>query len=381
MFEIEKIDKYDKLVVLEEEWNLLLNKSEINTIFLTHEWITNWWKYFGQDKELFVLVVKNNDKIVGIAPLMLTVSKILSIKTKKIQFIGTPLSDYCDFIIEEEKEKALKAIYNHLLKNRKLWNSISLEEIPAHSSSLSLSKNILKGMTKHFDIVFSNKCLSMTFKGMDYEELEKKLKKKDISKNMKYFNKNGSIISYEVTDLSEAYALLNIFFEQHIKIWDKKGIPSMFKEDKYKEFFINLTNELLPKGKVGIWVLKFNQKPISMQFGFDYNNKYLEYCITYDLEYSKKGPGTILNKFLLENYFQRGYKEVDFSRGTEPYKYRFANKTTNNLGINVHKNTITYMFSKVYNKTKENIMKNEKLHKFVSRYKNKVVHRLSTIPK
>lgn len=365
-FTVNQINAFDELNALKQEWNALLNKSKDKTIFLTHEWIVNWWKCFGQDKELFVLIVKNNERIVGIVPLML--------KNKKIKFIGTPQSDYCDFIIGEKKEGVLKVIYEYLLKNKKLWNSISLEEIPENSSSLSLSKNILKGMGGYFDIVFSNKCLSFEF-STDFQGL----KKRDVTRNINGFKKKGTLMVDSVTDLHEALDLLNILFEQHIKIWAERGNESMFKEDKYKEFLIKLTNELLPKSKVNIVALKFNQKPISIHFGFSYNNKFLAYCQSHDLEYSKRGPATILNKFLLDHYFAAGFSEVDFSRGTESYKYRFTNKITTNLGITIQKNIIAYILNKSYNKIKEEIMKHEKLHKFANKYKNKIIDFFSSL--
>jgi len=360
------IQSFEELLNLKNEWNGLLVKSETNTIFLTFEWITNWWKYFGQDKELFVLLVKDNEEIMGIAPLMIS-------NSKKIQFIGNPLADYCDFIIANEKELVLKTIYEYLSKNKSLWDNINLEEIPEYSSTLTFSKNILQSNGIKFNIFFTNKCFSINFKDENTEIIKKILKKKDLRRHISFLRSHGNLSVDKIKTVEEALILLNTLFEQHIKIWDKKEIPSLFNYVESKDFFINLTKELLPQGKIDILVLRLNQKPIAIQFGFNHNNKYITFIQSYDLYYYKNSPGTILYKLFINKYYQERFNEVDFSRGSEVYKNRFANKSMNNYGIAIYKNAINSITNKFYNRSREKIMNNHKFHSFVHKYKNKVL--------
>ena len=192
MLNISEIKTFEELLSLENQWNPLLNRSETNTIFLTYEWIANWWKIFGKGKELLVLLVKNDENLVGIAPLMIANSKKFGIIDKKIQFIGAPLADYCDFIIAEDKESVLKQIYSYILEKKETWDTMSLDEVPEKSSTIQLSENILQSHTKNFDIFNSIRCLALDFRKSSEEELAKLLKKKDLQRHIKFFRNAGN---------------------------------------------------------------------------------------------------------------------------------------------------------------------------------------------
>ena len=375
MFCIKEVNSFEELLKLKSEWNNLLDNSETNTIFLRHEWITNWWRFFGHDKELLVLVARQNEKIVGIAPLMLTYSKTFGVKSKKIQFIGAPMSDYSDFIIAEHKEMVLNAIYDYLFQNKRLWDAISLEEIPSNSSSLTASHKILKGSTKNFDVYFTNECMKLDFKVDGEDSIWKLLNKRDITRHIRFFEENGKLDCYKAENQNEMQSLMPAFFEQHIRIWDKKGIPSMFNNENCKQFFLELSRELLQKQKFDLWVLKFNEKVIAMNIGFAHANKYITYCHSYDLEYLKHAPSMVLFKYFIEYYFKQGFDEIDFSRGLESYKFRFSNKKYINKAIGVYKSEIGNAVFKKYNRIKEIIIKNKKLHDTIAKYRKILPHK------
>jgi len=368
---LEKISSYEKLIELEDEWNCLLNKSETNTVFLSHEWIKNWWKFFGTNNDLFILVVRNHNNLVGIAPLMITYQSMLGVKTRKIKFIGTPLSDYSDFIAGKDKDKVLETIFEYLLENKNLWDSIILEEIPENSSTFNLSKGILKDSIYH-EIFFTNESLSLNLNDIEEQDLHKITNKRDLRRHIKKLNESGKLTFSTINNKNDAMKYLEVLYQQHIINMDRKSIPSMYKDEKCKQFFNSLTKELLSKNMIGLYVLEFNGEPIAVQFGFNYNNKYLDYSRSYDLKYYNNGPGLILNKYFIEKYAKDGYDEVDFLRGSEDYKFRFSNKKIRNLGLAIHKNMTGHIVNKYYNKTKEKIMKNQEVHQFISKYINKI---------
>jgi CelD/BcsL family acetyltransferase involved in cellulose biosynthesis len=60
---------FDKL---KDEWNSLLARSRFNTIFLTWEWQTTWWRHLGRNRgELYLLEGRDEGGLVAIAPLYL----------------------------------------------------------------------------------------------------------------------------------------------------------------------------------------------------------------------------------------------------------------------------------------------------------------------
>jgi len=62
---VETISGYQEFLGLETVCN---DVAEV----LEHAWIRNWWECFGAESALHILVVKADDQLIAIAPLMLT---------------------------------------------------------------------------------------------------------------------------------------------------------------------------------------------------------------------------------------------------------------------------------------------------------------------
>src|SRR4030042_5175051 len=106
MLFIEEIADVVRLKSLANKWNDLLSQSESDNIFLTWEWVFNWWQVYGNRKELRVLVVRDHhEDIVAIAPFYVHVQKFFnSLSVNEVRFLGTGEDvspDYLDFIIRK----------------------------------------------------------------------------------------------------------------------------------------------------------------------------------------------------------------------------------------------------------------------------------------
>jgi len=116
ILKIREIRTEDEFQALHKIWNSLLSKSNDDDIFLTWEWISTWWKYYGNEHQLLVMVAEKEEEIISIAPLMCSEYSILGVNLKEIGFIGTPDSDYNGFILTNQKRESLRLFLNRLMK-------------------------------------------------------------------------------------------------------------------------------------------------------------------------------------------------------------------------------------------------------------------------
>lgn len=375
-YTIKEIESVDGLMQLKGKWNALLERSETNTVFLTFEWIFSWWKCFGEGKKLFILVVMDGEKLIAIAPLMITSSKF-GITIRKIEFIGTPLSNYNDFIISEEcenKRTVLWDIYVYLLKKKDSWDVISLGEIPETSSTLNISEEILKNLDIFSAVFPDDICPTLVFEESQKEEIEKKLNKRRIRRKFRSLSRIGNLEHCHCRSTDEAMLLLDIFFQYHINRWKSTNTPSVFKDERYRVFYRELVESLLVKNWVIISFLRFNEKPIAFEFGFTYNNKYDGYTLTYDVSYAKHSPGMILGWFDTKEHLSKNFKEIDFGRGDEAYKYRFANKTRKNYKLRVHRTYPLFLLDEVINRLMIEIMKYPRLRYSLRGFRDRIIN-------
>jgi len=70
MITVEKVVTREEFKGLAAAWSSLLQESASDTLFLTHEWLNAWWEVFGSERELYILLVRDSEELIGIAPLI-----------------------------------------------------------------------------------------------------------------------------------------------------------------------------------------------------------------------------------------------------------------------------------------------------------------------
>jgi CelD/BcsL family acetyltransferase involved in cellulose biosynthesis len=380
MIEISKIESMDELLKIENEWNELAEKSNPDNVFISFDWVLNWWKYFGLNNKMFIMLAKKDERIIGIAPLMLSPTKMLGVSLKKLEFIGMPLSDYCDFIIEpdvleDETNFILKEFYDYILQKSILWSFVKLNRLSDSSQTLEISKQVLSSRKlRMYSVMQTDICPSYFFDD-EWKEFRESINSRTTRKRLNQLRNMGNLdfltLESEV-DSEKNLQLLNLFFEQHKKRWDNSSTPSMFTDENYKTFFISVFMSLLDKKKADLYCLKLNDTPVAFQFAFLGKVKFMAYISSYDCSYAKNSPGIVMHKFVMEHCASRKYKEFDMMRGNEKYKLDFANKIKKNYAISIHKNTFLYVLDK-FSSSMENKIKNNKiLYDFFIRYEKKL---------
>ncbi len=371
MLTISKIDSFEELLKLENRWNDLIKESNTNTIFLTFDWISVWWRYFGKEKGLFVLIVEDEGRIVGIAPLMVISRKIFGKEIKKMELIGMPLSDYSDFIIEKNNTEAIDMIYSYLERHKDSWSYIKLNNIPQDSPTLNQSKEHFRSK-KLFNLSHSETCLSLVFND-EWEEPKRKMNNKSWRKKIRIFERIGSLSFLRCnSDTEEKLKILSMLIEQHKRKWNKTPTPSMFNEEHCRFFFMDIIEVLSKKEKAELFYINCNKKPVAFMLTFILNNKCLLYTTSYDIDYGRLSPGLLLHKFLSEECASQGLREIDFSRGAEGYKKRFSNNIRHNFSISIHQNMFLYILDNISNMAEQKIKQNEKVKNFFMKYEKKL---------
>ena len=73
-----------------------------------------------------------------------------------------------------------------------------------------------------------------------------------------------------------------------------------------------------------IWLLKLDQKPIAYEYHLKYKDEVWGMRSEYDDNYSKAGPGTVLDKYIVEQIFKDGFKRYHLGWGADFYKLRWT---------------------------------------------------------
>lgn len=136
---VERIESWSAAASLRESWNRLAG----DVPFRQWEWLGAWWRYYGTDREWYVLAIRRSDgSLAGIAPWR---RRSLSAFGRVVQFLGSgeACSDYLSILCAEEDQEAVAAALAHWLltahrrDGRDGWDMLHLDGIAAHDSAMT----------------------------------------------------------------------------------------------------------------------------------------------------------------------------------------------------------------------------------------------------
>jgi len=343
------ITKFERLLELEYLWNQLLERSATNEIFLTFQWVTNWWRVFGNKyRKLLILLAYRNGELIGIAPLMVTQLKIPLVKVREVSFIAE--GDYHDFIIVDAVEDCINLFARFLSENRNIWDILRLEQMPKVSPNLEYLIRAL-----HINGIAAKResgaiCPYIKFHaGMQtYDEGVNKKLLQDIRRCRRRLAEIGNF-KIIICTAENAEQALERFFENHIKRWENSLTPSKFVKETYRKFYQIIAKSTIEKDWLHFSLLVCNGDPIAYHYGFLYGNKFYYYTPTFSSEFARYSPGNILLDELVQLAFAKKISQFDFLAGDEGYKLRWTREYSENLSVIAFTNCKGVLLHKLIN--------------------------------
>jgi CelD/BcsL family acetyltransferase involved in cellulose biosynthesis len=313
--QIREIKSYDNFLDLQSVWNSLLEVGG-NSVFSTWEWLSTWWKHFGNEKKLVLLVAEENGNILGIAPLMYSVYKMFGLRMGKIEFIGTHYSDYNDFILADKKEECVKLFLKFLYNSSGKWNCIELRDIPEDAQALLFLRRFTESVKPFHGCPFVG--LPKSFEAL-LGSLSAR-QRKNIKQGFRRLEEDYQV---DFLDYSASQCVsdgMKTFFDLHQKRWNVAGLPGFFAEQESRSFHLDVARSFSQKGWLGLFLLVLSGETVAAQYGFKYMGKFYSYLSGFDPEYSEYSVGSLLTAYTMRNCIECGLVEFDFMRGAEEYK-------------------------------------------------------------
>ncbi len=315
---------------LHDEWNALLAHSRCDTIFLTWEWQTTWWRYLGACRgPLFVLAVRDAGRLIGILPLYL--SEAGGVRTLAV--VGClEVSDYLDLIIEAGREEAVFAAFLAWLDGPDApgWDRLELCNQPATSLAHTRLPEMARALGWQAETTQEDVCPVITLPppaGEDGWEaylntLDKK-ERHEIRRKLRRLEREAPDAALRVVTGGAALAeAMESFIALHRQSRPDKHA---FMTVEMQAFFRGIAAALAEAGWLHLSFLDIGSQPAASYFCFDYRNERLVYNSGYDAANSPQlSPGWVLLAEIIQDAIAAGRARFDFLQGNEDYKHRFG---------------------------------------------------------
>jgi len=317
-------EHWDELRHLSADWNRLLAESCSDTIFLTWEWCQAWWKAYGNGRSLFVLTAWEGSDLVGIAPLYVDRASHLCKAWTHLRILGDGSgdSDYLDFFTKRGQERQVLVSFLEFLESTpERWDWIQVEGVPQNSPCLAaLSEAAIDRGWKSVSETIPCSALRLPDKWDDYLDRLRPRVRTKVRSALTYFEQELRVTPTECDLTCDLDTWLAQLFDLHTRRWESRQRPGVFRSESRRSFYRELSHSTLQKGWLAFHRLVWGERPLALQFGFRYHNRFYALQEGYDPCFKALRPGIALRAWIVRDGIDRGLEQYDFLAGTARHK-------------------------------------------------------------
>jgi len=332
---IQEINSHNGLAEIGPAWRSLLRDAATNTVFQTHEWVSSWWAACGKSHRLCVLVLREGDAIMGIAPLVLRDYRVF----RRLTLMGGHRADYSDFIVRKDRLHDYKKLISHLAFSMRNYDELMLENIPETSPLLRALDEYSPPLVikKHaLDV-----CPYLTLNKKTEEVLRKIEGKQSLRRKIRKLSEKGTLRFRHYSDPAEMEKALVSLLEAYLERFDRSNLKKRLPLEI--DFHMQLLRRMAPEQMLQFAVLELNDRSIAQHFGFGYNGVYHWVKPAFDPLYAEYSPGSVLLYHLIESAWKSGFREFDFLRGKEPFKTNIAGQLRQVMMVKLYRSLPKYI--------------------------------------
>jgi CelD/BcsL family acetyltransferase involved in cellulose biosynthesis len=276
-----------------------------------------WWNTFGAGLEPHLCSIRDNDELIGIAPLLF--------QGGKARLVGSPdVCDYLDVIVAPGRGKTF---FQHLIPYLRQQGISQLDLGAVRADSIIL--NDLFAAAKNLNCTVSSEPEDVTMEldlPSTWDEFLKLLTGKErheIRRKLRRLNEAARVNFRVVESRAEVSGEIDLFLALFkLNRTDK----SDFMTDQRISFFRSLAGAMAEARILKLFFLDLDETPAAAVMCFDYNSTVYLYNNGYDNQYRSLSVGLLSKVFAIQDSIQRGKNKYDFLKGTEAYKHRLGGK-------------------------------------------------------
>lgn len=342
MIHVKPITNFEELLNFEQQWNEVFEKSTPEHPFVSFEWISCWWQSYGAGNELCVLVARENDEVVGIAPLMKTQINRRGLPAKAITFIANYHTNRADFILTKNKKEVLAAMIDHLRLHEKDRVVYVLDFMLKGSENEMLLSEILRSRGMHWVKLasISSPYIPIDKTWDDYLKSRTRKFRMKLNGTSNHFMKVGGceIIQYTAKEIDKAIEEL---LEISRKTWKYQEGTAIASTQENSSFYRSFAHKAAAKGWLVLWILKVHSQPVAFAYYVVFRKKILALKLGYDEDFSKDSPGDFLSTVSISDAFDNNLIEYDWLGDNNPYKLKWSEQSREHVKYLVFTDTIS----------------------------------------
>ncbi|MCC9600510.1 GNAT family N-acetyltransferase [Stieleria sp. JC731] len=320
-----RIELIDNLACLSDD--LIDQVNQLATHPLQRwEWMGSWLECFASTYQPFILVLYNEDQVIGIAPWCL---ERRPCGGRTLVFIGSgkACSDHLSLLVRPENASTFGQMIAQWLINplhRTLWDTMELIGADEADKTIAKLTGAMRDSQLEVETSAGDPCYAVDLPATweDYVQRRSKSGRREIRQSLKSID-DGTIDLVRITSVSELDRHWSDFIELHRKRRDDAGTSNCFDFPNFETFLRTASARLLDAGYLQFLIAFAEGKPICAHFAVADADGWYFYQSGMDPEMSHLRPGLSVFCHTIRESIQAGRTKFDMMRGDEPYKLRW----------------------------------------------------------
>lgn len=339
---VETVSDYQSFSDLEQVWNRLVEEAGIDHPFLNYEWMRAWWECFSAGKELRILLVKEGERTIAIAPLILSYERIYGFKVRCLQSPYNLHTPRCGFIVTRRAEETYRAIWQSLASQKRLWDVLELPQLPAGSRTLeelprlAAEDGFLTGLWRSEDSPY----VPLLGTWEDYFNKLDGKHRSNLRNRLKRLNRLGQVELEEISSSAELDGALDDSFRLEAAAWKGKAGTAISCHPELRRFYASLAKRAAQHGWLRLHFLTVNGQRIASGYSLCHKNKLYLLKPGYDPQYAPYSPFNLLCYRVLRDAFDQALAEYDFLGNVAEWKMEWAKETRPHYWLYVFSNAL-----------------------------------------
>ncbi|HEX2923017.1 MAG TPA: GNAT family N-acetyltransferase [Chloroflexota bacterium] len=312
-------DDISAFSLLEDGWKELFQRHGGWNLFLSWQWFYNWWSHLGANKELRLLTLTDNDRLVGVVPLMVDLDEA---GRRRLGLIGCDrTTDYADMLVDPDfADPMVEALAHFIADGMGSWDYAEFSSLREPSPFLGSLRTVAATLGLSARVEVANTCPVATL-APSWDEFLATLDKThrhELRRKIRRSQSDGQVTYHLLRSPEEVGDGLEPFFRLHRASRPEKAA---FLNDELVGFFRSIALSFAREGWMRLSLMRIDGRDVASTFAFTRGDRLLLYNSGLDPEYRHLSVGIALHAADLQQAIAEGAHLYDFLRGNEPYKY------------------------------------------------------------
>jgi CelD/BcsL family acetyltransferase involved in cellulose biosynthesis len=320
------IQDYEHFVGLEDEWNDAVERASVPHPFLRHEWVRTWWDSFQGNRELHIIVVRDADRIIGIAPLMRETATVYGLPIRRLALLANDHTPRTDFLVSGNADEVYRAVWNALRDDIDHWDVVQLTQLLKGSpTSVAMTRfaadeGLPVGTWESSDSPYLE--LSGTWDSY-WASLSAKFRS-NVRNRLSRLTQIGEPALEILSDKTAIARACDDAWRLEASGWKDQEGTSITSDPAVRTFYTLLAERGADCGWLRLVFLTVGGRRIAVSYSAVHDGRLFLLKTGHDREFHTCSPFKLLTYFVAQEGYARGLREIDFLGDTEPWKQEWT---------------------------------------------------------